>query len=240
MTDINKHVARYFSFLETITPKHGLIDLSSLDHNSDYLLKRDGNIIPEKHETKIKSNTPDAEQLKSSIEKQVLAANNAGKPLAWGRGGVAGRDPEQYAQKLASQHGVKFKAFSLEHPDTDIEGNLHKTSLGRSLIKDYGVDGAEGVRHAFLAGQGDYRYKTKRGNNWLRRQGVDPSKQVSLYNSAFPEDTDDKLRGKTVVGKAQLYINKARRLGVRVRVDELQNQGYHVTGTFGEGHFDTN
>jgi hypothetical protein len=107
----------------------------------------------------------------------------------------------------------------------------------KRLTKKHGAAGAEGARHAFLAGQGDYSKETERGKQYLRGQGVDPNDQKSMYNAAFPEDKDEKLRGKTPVAKAQLDINKMRRAGVLSRIKDLQKQGYHVGGTFGSGHF---
>jgi len=217
---------------------------------ADYLFKKDGPLAPEDHDTQIRKDTntsrsrggfdrdPKSRELRRAVLKQVAAAKASGKPFAWGReGGVGGRDREEYAKRFAKRQGVEFNPVNIEHPETDIEGDLDKTRIGRRLKKKHGVEGAEGTRHAFLAGQGDYRHKTNRGKRWLRGQGVDPSKQGSMYNAAFPEDEDENLRGKTPIGKSQLDINKMRRAGAGSRIKALQKQGYHVGGTYGKGHF---
>ena len=217
-------------------------------NEAEYLLKRGGSLAPEDHDTQIRKDTKDtrsrggfsrdraSRELRRAILKQVQAAKKAGKPFAYGReGGVAGRDREEYAQRFAKRKGVKFKGVNIEHPETDIESDSSRPM--RRLKKKLGAAGAEGARDAFLGGQGDDRYRTKRGDKYLRSQGVDPDDQDSKYDAAFPEDKDAKLRGKTPIGKAQLDINKMRRAGVSSRIKDLQKQGYHVGGTYGSGHF---
>ena len=218
-------------------------------HEAEYLFKRGGPLAPEDHDTQIRKDTKDtrsrggfsrdraSRELRRAIQKQVKAAKKAGKPLAWGReGNVAGRDREEYAQRFAKRLGVKFKGVGLEHPETDIERDSSRPM--KRLTRKLGAAGAEGARDAMLGGQGDPRYRTKRGDQYLRSQGVDPDDQDSKYYAAFPEDRKKKLRGKTPIGKAQLDINKMRRAGSGSIIKNLQKQGYHVGGTYGEGHFE--
>lgn len=218
-------------------------------NEAEYLLKRDGPLAPEDHNTQIRRDTentrsrggfsrnPASRKLRRAIQKQVKAAERAGKPFAYGReGGVAGRDREEYAQRFARRRGVNFRGVNIEHPETDIESDSSRPM--KRLKRKLGPAGAEGARNAFLGGQGDDRYRTQRGDQYLRSQGVDPDDQDSKYDAAFPEDKDEKLRGKTPIGKAQLDINKMRRAGVLSKTKDLQQQGYHVGGTYGEGHFE--
>lgn len=179
-------------------------------------------------------------ELKSKIESQVYAAHKAGKPFAYGReGGVEGRDRELHAKTLADKLGVPFHPFSLEHPDTDIEGDFRKSSLGQHLIKNHGEEGAEGIRHAFLGGQGNMSFKDNGGANWLKRRGIDPEDKDSMYNACFPEDIHPSLRGSTEISQAQLDINRMRREGVNRTIADKVKQGFHVGGTFGGGHWIT-
>ena len=176
-----------------------------------------------------------AKAYRRAILKQIAAAKKAGKPFAWGReGGVAGRDREQLSQRISKRLGVKMKGFNLEHPKTDIERDDSLTM--RKLKSDTGSQaGAEGARHAMLGGQGDSRYKTKRGNKWLRRMSINPRKMKKLYRASFgQEDYGDKPG---IINRAQQRINKFRRAGVRRSISDMQKQGYHVGGTYGSGHF---
>jgi len=217
-------------------------------NEAEYLLKKDGPLAPEDHDTQIRKDTKDtrsrggfsrdaaSRMLRRELFKQVKAAKKAGKPLAYGReGGVAGRDREEYARRVAKRLGVKLKGVNIEHPETDIERDSSRPM--KRLARKLGAAGAEGARDAMLGGQGDPRFRTQRGDRYLRGQGVDPDDQESKYDAAFPEDRDEKLRGKTPVGKAQLDINKMRRAGVLSRIKDLVKQGYRVGGTFGRGHF---
>jgi len=192
------------------------------------LLKRDGTLEPEDHDAPAKN-------YRRALLKQVAAAKKSGKPYAYGReGGVAGRDREELAARISKRLGVKMHGFNLEHPDTDIERDNSRTM--RYLKKKYGQDGAEGARHSFLAGQGDSRYKTKRGNRFLKRLGINPKSKRSMYRGSFPEDFKGEKQGP--MGVAQQSMNRLRRAGVRRRIKAMQKQGYHVGGTFGSGHFE--
>jgi hypothetical protein len=208
------------------------------------LLKRDGTLEPEDHEKYQKGDEETmkkrpvlnpARDYRRALLKQVIAARKAGKTYAYGReGGVAGRDREQVASRIAKRLGVKMHAFNLEHPDTDVENDNSRTM--RYLRKKYGDDGAEAARHSMLAGQGDRRYRTKRGNRFLQRLGINTRSKKSMYRGSFPEDFKGEKQGP--MGVAQLAINRLRRAGVKRRIRAMQKQGYHVGGVFGRGHFE--
>lgn len=192
------------------------------------LFDRSIGLEPEDHDAPAKA-------YRRAILKQIAAAKKAGQPFAWGReGGVAGRDREELAQRIAKRLGVKFHGFNLEHPKTNIERD--NSLVMRKLRNMTGSQaGAEGARHSFLGGQGDRRYKTKRGNRWLRRMGVNPKSQQSMYDIHF--GAQDYGHEPGLLSRAQETINKIRRAGVRRSISDMQKQGYHVGGTYGSGHF---
>ena len=191
-----------------------------------YLLPRDGTLEPEDHDA------PGSQYLKP-LYKQVRTAKKLGKPYAYGReGGKPNRDREQLAAKISKRLGVKMTPFNLEDPETDIERNSSRSL--KQLRRRHGRAGAEGIRHAMLAGQGNPRYRTKRGSRWLKKQGVDSNDKESMFRSAFPQDYDDE---QGPIGRGTERINIMRRMGVRRRIQHMQKQGYHVGGVFGSGHF---
>lgn len=191
------------------------------------LFDRSMGLEPEDHDAPAKA-------YRRAILKQIAAAKKAGKPFAWGReGGVAGRDREELAQRIAKRLGVKFHGFNLEHPKTNIERD--NSLVMRKLRRMMGSQaGAEASRHSFLGGQGDRRYKTKRGNRFLRRMGVNPKSQENMYDASF--GAQDRGQKPGLLGRAQETINKIRRAGIRRSVSDMQKQGYHVGGTIGAGH----
>ena len=192
------------------------------------LFDRSVGLEPEDHDAPAKA-------YRRAILNQIATAKKSGKPFAWGReGGVKGRDREQLAQRIADRLGVKMKGFNLEHPKTDIERD---DSLTMKKLKRMtgSQEGAEGARHAFLGGQGNPRYRTKGGNKWLKRQGINPKNVKGLYRAAFGQEDYGDNPG--IVNKGQQTTNKFRRAGVRRSISDMQKQGYHVGGTFGGGHF---
>lgn len=193
------------------------------------LFDRSIGLEPEDH------NAP-AKQYRRALLKQVATAKKLGKPYAYGReGGVAGRDREELAQKIAKRLGVRFHAFNLEHPKTDIERDDSLTM--RKLRKVTGSDaGAMGLRYAFLGGQGDTRYRSSEGDDYLRSQNIDPDDQDAMYKASFGQE-DFGAKNLSLANRGQQMINKIRRAGVRRTISDLQKQGYYVGGTYGSGHF---
>lgn len=177
-----------------------------------------------------------AKHYRRDILNQIAAAKKSGKPFAWGReGNVVGRDRERLAQRIADRLGVEMKGFNLEHPKTDIERN--KSLTMRKLKRMTGSRaGARGVRHAFLGGQGNSRYRTDDGDKYLRSQGIDPNDKKAMYKASFDQE-DFGAKKLNPINRGQQTINKIRRAGVKRSISDMQKQGYYVGGTFGEGHF---
>jgi len=214
--------------IELYTRIANLVLENLFDKNLGFFDKSVG-LEPENH------NLP-AKHYRRAILNQISTAKKSGKRFAWGReGGVAGRDREQLAQRIAKRLGVKMKGFNLEHPNTDIEND--KSRIMRKLRRMTGSpEGAEGARSSFLGGQGDPRYRTEKGDKWLQSQGIDPENKDAQYRANFgTEDYGDKPG---LLNKTQKTINKVRREGVRRIISNMKKQGYHVGGTYGEGHFE--
>ena len=207
-----------------------------------HLMPDDGTLAPEDHEeyeegdetTKLRpAKVNPASNYAKHIYKQVRRAQRLRKPYAYGReGGVPGRDREQLAQRIADKLGVKMTTFNLEHPDTDIENDDSRTM--RYLTRKYGQDGALAIRHAFLGGQKDSRYKTKEGDEWLRKREIDPDDPDALNRESFPQDFGKKPG---IISRGADYINIARRLGSKSKLRAVRKLGYHPGGTMGRSHF---
>jgi len=215
--------------------------LSEISYRS-HLMPDDGTLAPEDHEeyeegdekTMLrKAKVNPASDYAKPIYKQIRRAQRLGRPYAYGmEGGVAGRDREQLAKRMADRLGVKMTTFNLEHPDTDIENDDSRTM--RYLTRKHGRDGALAIRHAFLGGQKDSRYKTKEGDEWLRKKGIDPDDTDALNRETFPQDFGKKP---SIISRGADYINISRRLGAKSKLRAVQKQGYHAGGTMGRSHF---